>query len=76
MREDPNVILLGEDIAGGADVDHLLDDEAWGGALGVTKGIVQEFGREPRARHADHRGRRSSARPSARRRPGCARSPS
>jgi acetoin:2,6-dichlorophenolindophenol oxidoreductase subunit beta len=45
MREDPNVIFLGEDIAGGADVDHLLDDEAWGGALGVTKGIVQEFGR-------------------------------
>ena len=45
MREDPNVILIGEDIAGGADVDHLVDDEAWGGALGVTKGIVQEFGR-------------------------------
>jgi acetoin:2,6-dichlorophenolindophenol oxidoreductase subunit beta len=45
MRQDPNVILLGEDIAGGADVDHLIDDEAWGGALGVTKGMVQEFGR-------------------------------
>jgi pyruvate dehydrogenase E1 component beta subunit len=45
MRQDPDVILLGEDIAGGADVDHLIDDEAWGGALGVTKGIVQEFGR-------------------------------
>ena len=38
MREDPNVILLGEDVAGGADVDHLVDDDAWGGALGVTKG--------------------------------------
>jgi len=46
MRQDANVILLGEDIAGGADVDHLMDDEAWGGALGVTKGIVQEFGRQ------------------------------
>jgi acetoin:2,6-dichlorophenolindophenol oxidoreductase subunit beta len=46
MRQDPNVILLGEDIAGGAGVDHLQDDEAWGGALGVTKGLVQEFGRE------------------------------
>ncbi len=45
MRQDPNVIFLGEDIAGGADVDHLVGDEAWGGALGVTKGIVQEFGR-------------------------------
>jgi acetoin:2,6-dichlorophenolindophenol oxidoreductase subunit beta len=46
MRGDPDVILLGEDVAGGAGVDHLQDDEAWGGALGVTKGLVQEFGRE------------------------------
>lgn len=29
----------------GAAVDHLQDDEAWGGVLGVTKGLVQEFGR-------------------------------
>ncbi|UUZ82069.1 alpha-ketoacid dehydrogenase subunit beta [Paenibacillus sp. P26] len=33
-------------MAGGANVDHLQDDEAWGGVLGVTKGLVQEFGRE------------------------------
>jgi pyruvate dehydrogenase E1 component beta subunit len=46
MREDPTVILIGEDVAGGAGVDHLIDDEAWGGALGVTKGLVQEFGRD------------------------------
>lgn len=46
MRKDENVILLGEDVAGGAEVDHLQDDEAWGGVLGVTKGLVQEFGRE------------------------------
>jgi pyruvate/2-oxoglutarate/acetoin dehydrogenase E1 component len=46
MRQDANVILLGEDVAGGAGVDHLADDEAWGGALGVTKGLVQEFGRD------------------------------
>ena len=46
MREDPTVILMGEDIAGGADVDHLVDDDAWGGPLGVTKGLVQEFGRD------------------------------
>ena len=46
MRQDPTVILLGEDVAGGAGVDHLVDDEAWGGALGVTKGLVQEFGRD------------------------------
>ncbi|WP_144668435.1 alpha-ketoacid dehydrogenase subunit beta [Bacillus altitudinis] len=46
MRRDEDVILMGEDVAGGAHVDHLQDDEAWGGVLGVTKGIVQEFGRE------------------------------
>lgn len=46
MRKDENVILMGEDVAGGAQVDHLQDEEAWGGVLGVTKGLVQEFGRE------------------------------
>jgi acetoin:2,6-dichlorophenolindophenol oxidoreductase subunit beta len=37
---------MGEDVAGGANIDHLQDDEAWGGVLGVTKGLVQEFGRD------------------------------
>ncbi|HEX2913109.1 MAG TPA: alpha-ketoacid dehydrogenase subunit beta [Chloroflexia bacterium] len=46
MRRDPRVILMGEDVAGGANLPHLEDDEAWGGVLGVTKGLVQEFGRE------------------------------
>ena len=45
MRRDPRVILMGEDVAGGATIDHLADDEAWGGVLGVTQGLVQEFGR-------------------------------
>jgi acetoin:2,6-dichlorophenolindophenol oxidoreductase subunit beta len=45
MREDPTVVLMGEDIAGGAMVDHLINDDAWGGPMGVTKGLVQEFGR-------------------------------
>src|ERR687896_1106569 len=45
MREDSTVVLLGEDIAGGAMVDHLVNDDAWGGPMGVTKGLVQEFGR-------------------------------
>jgi pyruvate/2-oxoglutarate/acetoin dehydrogenase E1 component len=45
MREDPTVLLMGEDIAGGAMVDHLVNDDAWGGPMGVTKGLVQEFGR-------------------------------
>ena len=46
MREDPTVVLLGEDIAGGAMIDHLINDDAWGGPMGVTKGLVQEFGRD------------------------------
>jgi pyruvate dehydrogenase E1 component beta subunit len=45
MRSDPTVILMGEDVAGGATVDHLAGEDAWGGPLGVTKGLVQEFGR-------------------------------
>lgn len=46
MRQDPTVILMGEDVAGGATIDHLVGDEAWGGVLGVTKGLVKEFGRD------------------------------
>lgn len=46
MREDPKVVLLGIDIAGGATVDHLEGEEAWGGPMGVTRGLVQEFGRD------------------------------
>src|ERR1700736_5280811 len=46
MRRDPRVILLGEDVAGGATVTGFESEDAWGGVLGVTKGLVQEFGRE------------------------------
>src|SRR3712207_4127953 len=45
MRDDPRVVLMGEDVAGGAMGDHLANDDAWGGPMGVTKGLVQEFGR-------------------------------
>jgi len=30
MRADPKIVIMGEDIAGGAQVEHLEDDEAWG----------------------------------------------
>jgi acetoin:2,6-dichlorophenolindophenol oxidoreductase subunit beta len=46
MRRDPRVILMGEDVAGGATVSGFEGEDAWGGVLGVTKGLVQEFGRE------------------------------
>ncbi len=48
MEKDDRVILLGEDIAGGADVKHLEEknEDAWGGVFGVTKGLMPKFGRE------------------------------
>ena len=44
MRRDPNVIVMGEDNAGGMGAPGA--DDAWGGVLGVTKGLMPEFGRE------------------------------
>ncbi|ALA54290.1 alpha-ketoacid dehydrogenase subunit beta [Shouchella clausii] len=51
MRKDDNVILIGTDVAGGAEVDHLVQDDgryddAFGGVFGLSKGLVTEFGRE------------------------------
>src|SRR5918998_1035586 len=43
MRRDPTVIVMGEDNAGGMGA---RDDDAWGGVLGVTKGLMPEFGRD------------------------------
>lgn len=46
MRRDPNVIIMGEDIAGapGSEDPEMLD--AWGGVLNVTAGLIKEFGPE------------------------------
>lgn len=44
MRSDPRVILMGEDVAGGAGCSG--EDDAFGGAFGFYKGMVGEFGRE------------------------------
>jgi len=43
MRADPCVVLLGEDIAGGAGQGAPLEG-AMGGTFGVTKGLFEEFG--------------------------------
>ncbi len=40
MSRDPRVILMGEDIAGGAGGEGEID--AWGGPLGVTKGLIHK----------------------------------
>jgi acetoin:2,6-dichlorophenolindophenol oxidoreductase subunit beta len=44
MRRDHRVIVMGEDNAGGAGSPG--EKDAWGGVLGVTKGLQPEFGPE------------------------------
>ena len=46
MRADPSVVLLGEDVAGGAGRDAEGLSEAWGGAFAEYKGLYAEFGAE------------------------------
>ena len=43
MRRDPNVIVLGEDISGGAG-GIAGSRRSAGGVFGVTKGLIHEFG--------------------------------
>jgi pyruvate dehydrogenase E1 component beta subunit len=42
MSRDPTVVLMGEDIVGGAGSPGERD--AWGGVLGVTKGLYAKYG--------------------------------
>lgn len=42
MERDSRVIVMGEDVAGGSGTDGQMD--AWGGVLGVTKGLWDKFG--------------------------------
>ncbi len=44
MQRDPTVIVMGEDNVGG--MGSPGEDDAWGGVLGVTKGLMPEFGRD------------------------------
>ena len=44
MERDSTVIIMGEDIAGGGERDDFQD--AWGGPMRLTKGLVGQFGRE------------------------------
>jgi acetoin:2,6-dichlorophenolindophenol oxidoreductase subunit beta len=41
MERDSSVIIMGEDVAGGAGGQG--EDDAWGGVLGVTKGLYGKF---------------------------------
>ncbi len=44
MERDENVIVLGEDVAGGKGGSGV--DDAYGGPLGVTKGLTAKFGND------------------------------
>nr|WP_314875725.1 alpha-ketoacid dehydrogenase subunit beta [uncultured Pseudomonas sp.] len=41
MRRDSTVFIIGEDVAGGAGAPG--EQDAWGGVLGVTKGLYYQF---------------------------------
>jgi acetoin:2,6-dichlorophenolindophenol oxidoreductase subunit beta len=41
MERDPTVVIMGEDVAGG--METAGEDDAWGGVLGVTKGLYGKF---------------------------------
>jgi acetoin:2,6-dichlorophenolindophenol oxidoreductase subunit beta len=43
MQRDPTVFVMGEDIAGG--MGAAGEQDAWGGAFAVTKGLLGKFGR-------------------------------
>ena len=40
MAADPTVIVLGEDVVGGAG----QKEDAWGGVMGATKGLIGKYG--------------------------------
>jgi len=46
MQSDPDVIVLGEDVAGGGGRADQGIEEAWGGIMGATKGLYKAFGPE------------------------------
>jgi len=46
MERDETVIIMGEEIAGGAGREHLGIVDAWGGPFRTTVGLIQQFGNE------------------------------
>ena len=46
MERDESIIIMGEEIAGGAGREHLGIVDAWGGPFRTTVGLIQQFGRE------------------------------
>ena len=46
MERDPDIIVMGEEVAGRAGRAHLGFIDAWGGAYRTTRGLIQKFGAE------------------------------
>jgi pyruvate dehydrogenase E1 component beta subunit len=46
MERDARVFIMGEDVAGGAGRAAQGIVDAWGGPMGATKGLIQQFGPE------------------------------
>jgi len=46
MELDENVIIMGEEIAGGAGREDQGFEDAWGGPFRTTVGLIQQFGKE------------------------------
>ncbi len=46
MERDPDIIVMGEEVAGGAGRAHLGIIDAWGGPYRTTRGLIQKFGPE------------------------------
>lgn len=44
MERDPTVVVMGEDVSGGAGRKDQGIEDAWGGPFGETKGLVSAFG--------------------------------
>ncbi|ROT97692.1 alpha-ketoacid dehydrogenase subunit beta [Histidinibacterium lentulum] len=44
MAANPDVVVFGEDVTGGLGGDG--EEDAWGGAFGVTKGLLAAYGRD------------------------------
>lgn len=46
MAADADVIVLGEDVAGGGGREDVGIEDAWGGIFGATRGLIGTFGKE------------------------------
>ena len=46
MERDEDVMIMGEEIAGGAGREHLGIVDAWGGPFRTTVGLIQQFGNQ------------------------------